>query len=244
MYGAGHDAGVVPRLAGELLGHAGGQPIHFTVIELHNDTLVDLLAPRVGPGVGGPGPTRRLEVRGGLDGTLAVVDGAREVVGTSLTVILAAVRSALARRQVAATAANATSSRSHVIVSFSIGEGRLTLVDFAGLERVKRSGAEGAALREAQKINQSLFSLSTVVDAFRRGSGTLASVARSSRLARLLCSALGGGVDSIFMVCVSPELESCDESVSALCFADRVRRIPSVSGGGPARATSAPPRIF
>ena len=42
---------------------------------------------------------------------------------------------------------------------------RLTLVDLAGSERIKRTGAMGATLAEAQKINLSLLELGNVISA-------------------------------------------------------------------------------
>lgn len=222
MYGSISDQGLVPRAAAELFGAAASEfPVRLSMVELHNETLRDLLAPR-----GQPAAT--LEVRGGAGGTMATIEGAREVAGTSLVALLAALRGGLARRQVAATRANATSSRSHVIVVFKVGAGQLMLVDLAGLERVKRSGVEGSHLKETQSINRSLTSLGDVVDALRRGAAHVP--VRNSRLARLMSGAFGGGAETAVVVCVPPGKDKCDEALAALIFAERVRRIPSAAG--------------
>ncbi len=69
------------------------------------------------------------------------------------------------RRQTRETKLNEYSSRSHTIVTIEITQrlqngaekiGRLNLIDLAGSEKVKVSGAEGAGLEEAKKINLSL----------------------------------------------------------------------------------------
>lgn len=221
MYGSMCDQGIVQRAAAELFGNSGGKPVWISMLELHNETLVDLLIPR-------GQNSHPLEVRGGSAGAMASIEGAREVPGLSLASLLVTIRGGLARRQVAATLANATSSRSHVIVVFGIGSGKLTLVDLAGLERVKRSGAEGSLLREAQCINRSLQSLGDVVEALRRGAQHVP--CRNSKLARLISGALGGGSQTTVVVCVAPGAGRCDEAITALCFAEKVRRIPTNAG--------------
>lgn len=219
MYGDARDPGIVPRAAAELLSCSGGRPIQLSMIELHNDSLVDLLAI---PGQ----PAPPLEVRGGSGGAMATIEGAREIEGSSVSSLLVAIQSGLSRRQVAATNVNAASSRSHLIVVFGVGNtgGRLTLVDLAGVERVKRSGAQGGVLREAQSINRSLQSIGDVVDALRKGASHIP--VRNSRLSRLISGALGGGAETAVVVCLATETENRDEAVAALCFAERVRRIP------------------
>jgi len=219
MYGGISDQGLVPRAAAELLGSAGSTPVYLSMLELHNETLSDLLVPR-----GQQAPA--IEIRSGPGGGMAAIAGAREVTG-SLVALLAAIRSGLTRRQVAHTMANATSSRSHLIVVFRVGNGQLTLVDLAGTERVKRSGVEGSHLREAQSINRSLNSLSEVVEALRRGAAHVPS--RNSKLARLVTPALNGSTHTAVIVCVPSCAEKCDEAVAALCFAERIRRIPAAA---------------
>jgi len=244
MYGDSADPGLVPRAASELLMHAGGLPVRVSMLELHNDLLVDLLLPPMSS-VPSPPATRSaverrpspppLEVRGGGCASMATIEGAREVAGTSVASILTTVRIGLARRQVAETRLNATSSRSHLIVVLAVGSGRLTLVDLAGVERVKRSGVEGTMLRQAQCINRSLQSLGDVIEALRRGSAHVPY--RNSLLSRIVSGALGGGAETAVVVCITPTHECRDEAVTALCFAERLRRIPAASGNNP-NATS------
>lgn len=225
MYGDARDPGLVPLAAAELLTFSGGRSIRISMLELHNDNLADLLLPR-------GQPAAPLEVRGGIGGSMASIEGAREVEASSITSVLTTIRGGLARRQVASTLRNASSSRSHVIVVLRLPRegGCVTLVDLAGVERVKRSGAEGSILKEAQSINKSLHSLSDVVDALRRNAAHVP--VRNSRLARLLSGTLSGGAETTFVVCVAPGAAQRDEAVAALCFADRVRRVPAAASTG------------
>lgn len=71
-----------------------------------------------------------------------------------------------ARRRVAATALNASSSRSHALFRARLSNGgTLTMVDLAGSERSKRANTDGAALREGAAINASLSALGACVRA-------------------------------------------------------------------------------
>ncbi len=79
---------------------------------------------------------------------------------------------------------------------------KLTLVDLAGSERIKRTGAEGARVKEGININKGLFVLGQVVSALselgqrNNGSSTLNQHShipyRDSKLTRLLQDSLGG----------------------------------------------------
>jgi kinesin family protein C2/C3 len=213
MHGNAREPGLVIRTAAELMTHG---EVELSMIEMHNDNMLDLmLSPGHAPA--------SLEIRNCGNGLQVV--GCQKVRCTTVMALLTGIRTGLTRRQVAETKVNSKSSRSHVIVTLHVGSGNVMLIDLAGLERVKRSGAEGSVLREAQSINKSLQSLSEVVDALRRGAAHVP--CRNSRLARLMSGTLGGGMETKVIVCVSPNPETRDESVAALCFAERVRRIPA-----------------
>ena len=132
------------------------------------------------------------------------------------------------KRATASTHMNSVSSRSHAICTLNVtiapnldsteneeNEGdvsprgsssshgmkaKLTLVDLAGSERIKRTGAEGARMKEGININKGLFVLGQVVSALselgqRVGSSLNANAHipyRDSKLTRLLQDSLGG----------------------------------------------------
>ena len=88
-------------------------------------------------------------------------------------------------------------------VEYAVTTSKISLIDLAGSEDVGRSGATGATLAEAKKINTSLLALGNVIHALTRpdggGAGGLASHVpfRDSVLTRLLqvsvCVGSGGG---------------------------------------------------
>lgn len=90
----------------------------------------------------------------------------------------ATLEDALKERTIAATAANATSSRAHTLVQLSVtrstpGAGgvvtetcaRIDLVDLAGSERANATGAKGRRLEEGSSINRSLSALGNCIRA-------------------------------------------------------------------------------
>jgi predicted nucleic acid-binding Zn-ribbon protein len=133
---------------------------------------------------------------------------------------------------------NEYSSRSHSILMVDVVStekgaspvcGKLFLVDLAGSERVEKSGVTGAALKEAQYINKSLSALGDVMEALDQKSKHIPY--RNSKLTYLLQDSLGGNSRTMMIVTICPTELSSDESLFALQFATRVRRINL----GPAR---------
>ena len=181
--------------------------------------------------------------------------------GTDVDAILAR---ANARRAVGATGLNADSSRSHLIIALSLERPRtaisskLFLVDLAGAEKVRRSGAAGSRLDEACGINKSLSALGNVVAALTAAEGAekTASAAerndaslprvfcessaaresphphvpyRDSKLTRLLQEALGGDARATLVTCLSPNAADAAESLSTLRFGARARNVVGVA---------------
>ncbi|KAL3811732.1 hypothetical protein ACHAXA_009506, partial [Cyclostephanos tholiformis] len=112
---------------------------------------------------------------------------------------------------------------------------KLTLVDLAGSERIKRTGAEGARVKEGININKGLFVLGQVVSALselrqrKNGSSTLNQHShipyRDSKLTRLLQDSLGGKSRTVMLACIAPAESNIEESINTLRNAERTRNI-------------------
>jgi hypothetical protein len=163
--GIAHESGIVPRAFARLLDareslRSAGVDISLSVscCQLYCEMIHDILD-----------PSRRnlsiRECRGDVGSGGVFVQGLSSVPLTDLAQGLELLQSADAHRTVAATALNATSSRSHAVYLVRVerrapagadGVGRemlsatLTLVDLAGSERVKRSGAMYQQLEESK----------------------------------------------------------------------------------------------
>ena len=174
--------------------------------------------------------------------------------GTDVDAILARANT---RRAVGATGLNADSSRSHLIIALALEcprtgvSSKLFLVDLAGAEKVRRSGAAGSRLDEACGINKSLSALGNVVAALtaaedaektaaaaeRNDADTNAGSAnarahvpyRDSKLTRLLQEALGGDARATLVTCLSPSAADAAESLSTLRFGARARNVVGVA---------------
>ena len=139
---------------------------------------------------------------------------------------------AFAARAVGATFANDQSSRSHAVFMLTLratnattGQavcGGLNLVDLAGSERLKRSGAEGDRLKEAQAINKSLAALGDVIAGLGAGKPGAHVPFRNSKLTWLLAPSLGGGAKALMVVALAPGADSAAESLCSLRFAAKV----------------------
>jgi len=149
---------------------------------------------------------------------------------------LEALMAAAARaRSVATTKMNAQSSRSHSVFMLhlhginedtgTIVEGSLNLCDLAGSERLDRSGAAADAkrLKETQAINKSLSCLGDVFNALGNGSPHVPY--RNSKLTYLLQDCLSGDGKALMFVNLSPTMESGNESLCSLRFAQRVNSV-------------------
>jgi kinesin family protein C1 len=138
-------------------------------------------------------------------------------------------------RSVASTKMNAVSSRSHSVFMLhlhgendedgTIVDGALNLCDLAGSERLDRSGAANDAqrLKETQSINKSLSCLGDVFTALSNGSTHVPY--RNSKLTYLLQDCLSGDGKALMFVNLSPTLESSNESLCSLRFAQRVNQV-------------------
>jgi len=142
-------------------------------------------------------------------------------------------QTAQSNRTAGVTDMNAHSSRSHMLLvvdvrGFNVPAnieyiGKLYLVDLAGSERVKKSGATGQALLEAQNINQSLSALGNCMQALQQKNKFVPY--RDSTLTDIMTNALGGNAKTVMFINCCPTAEHAFETVSSLKFAERVGKV-------------------
>lgn len=207
------------------------------MLEIYNDEVYDLL------GTAGAtmaekkenavksGGKASLEIRRTPEGRVDVPNLTKESVD-SIDEVMELLRRGNANRATASTDLNEHSSRSHMVLSVDVvsgvgeassNKGTLYLVDLAGSERVRKSNVEGDNLKEAGFINKSLSALGNVMEALDRKASHVPY--RDSKLTYLLQNSLGGNSRTMMIVTICPMHNAHDESVHALQFATRVRRI-------------------
>jgi kinesin family protein C2/C3 len=128
---------------------------------------------------------------------------------------------------------NEHSSRSHSIVQVFLNsvnvvtgakaKGKLNMIDLAGSERVGKSGATGARLKEAQNINKSLSALGDVIQARCNKQGHVPY--RNSTLTHMLQDSLEKDSKTLMFGCLSPAAFNSEESVCTLNWAARARTV-------------------
>jgi len=242
-FGGGHnnnnnnnDLGYAFRASQDLMERMpAGTRIAVSCLEIYMENIYDLLCSEHTEATG-------LALREMPNGSVYVPDLTKVYVKTQAE-IQKLWRRAEAKRAVAATLMNQRSSRSHCILQISVEQpnGLLALfnvVDLAGSERVKRSGATGTVLNEAQSINKSLFTLARVINllasvvAPSTASSTASSTAtpthipyRDSKLTRLLQDSLGGTAKTAMIITVLSTSDSAEETLSSLRFAVRCKSV-------------------
>ena len=172
-----------------------------------------------------------LEIRRNKEGRIEVPNLTKEPVN-NIDDVFTLLEKGNKHRATAATSLNQTSSRSHMVLWVDVhsgyegqdgNKGTLFLVDLAGSERVKKSEVEGDHMKEAGHINKSLSALGNVMEALDRKASHVPY--RDSKLTYLLQDSLGGNSRTMMIVAVTPIDFAYDESIHALQFATRVRRI-------------------
>ncbi|XP_078443913.1 kinesin-like calmodulin-binding protein (ZWICHEL) [Wolffia australiana] len=232
IYGSENNPGLTPRATTELFRiiKRDSKKLSFSLkvymVELYQDTLVDLLLPR-------NAKRSKLEIKKDSKG-MVTVENVTVISITKYEELKAIILRGSEQRHTAGTQMNIESSRSHLILSIiiestnlqtqSVARGKLSFVDLAGSERVKKSGSAGHQLKEAQSINKSLSALGDVI-------GALSSDAqqhipyRNHKLTMLMSDSLGGNAKTLMFVNVSPAEYNLEETNNSLTYATRVRSI-------------------
>lgn len=224
--------GIIPRAVAQIFQHIDGAQdgeeftIRVSFMEIYREQVKDLLCPS-----SGNLKVRETPARG------VWVEGITEKSVINAAEVMECLRQGAASRSTSATQMNDTSSRSHSLFVLSVQQklkdgstrsGKLNLADLAGSEKVGKTGATGATLEEAKKINQSLSALGNCINALSSSGGGASNVHipyRDSKLTFILRESLGGNTKTKLMVCASMHEFNLEETVSTLRFAQRAKAI-------------------
>ena len=244
---ASSDRGLVARAAEEIFARARaegpGVETRVTVgfVQIYNEEVYDLLVDE-SERPGGTTTPLRLVDRGGA----TRCEGASARAAESAEDVTALLATAMRRREVANQRLNASSSRSHAIVTlyvrretFSPGAGsrvaasKLSFADLAGSERAKRTGASGARAAEAGHVARSLSALGNCVHVLAERDGSRHDDAghvpyRDSKLTRLLRDCFGNGRRASLLVTCSPDPRRAGDTTATLRFGQRAMRVETV----------------
>jgi len=136
-------------------------------------------------------------------------------------------------RHVGSTKMNAESSRSHLIFAVLVevydkqtkktALGKFSFIDLAGSERAGKTGATADRLKEAMSINKSLSALGNVISALSTGEKFIPY--RDNKLTLVMSDSLGGNAKTLMFVNISPADYNCEETLTSLVYASRVKLI-------------------
>lgn len=236
VLGHAQDPGLIPRLTRGLFDRGKQEVEELRVsasfLEIYNETLKDLLNPELKgrkplyvhqhPQLGVYVPHLTEAPVGTHEECMALLDFGSKIRATSQTNM------------------NSTSSRSHALftlrIAFPIHDGNqqrirsstLNLIDLAGSERVKKSGAAGQRMREGQNINSSLSVLGQVISKLAQGKSQHVPF-RQSKLTYLLTDALSGNSKTLMVAAISPAMSEMEETLGTLRFAQSVKKVRTVA---------------
>ncbi|KAM4860801.1 kinesin-like protein KIF28 [Thomomys bottae] len=233
MMGFGANKGLIPRVCEGLFQAVENREenqenqVTISMLEIYNEQVRDLLsrAPLAPPGGLRVREARQLGFY--VEGLTWVPCGSQEHLARLLA-------QGTRARTTASTRMNASSSRSHLLMTLqlkqvSLPEARtkqatIHLVDLAGSERQRWSGADGDRLREGARVNLSLANLGAVISALADaalGKKVGHIPYRASVLTKLLRAALGGNSRTTMIAAISPADICYEETLSTLRRAGR-----------------------
>jgi len=217
--------------------------IHVSCMELYNEELYDLLSSNTTSS-----SSSSLAINEDRRGNVNIPNLTEWKV-TNINELLKVIEIAEEKKTTGSTAMNERSSRSHTIFRIryevkkeedekenvgGVGRGSskkvvtttstLNLVDLAGSESVRLTGAKGVRQKEGGRINQSLLTLSRVLEKlgnkeYSSGGGHINY--RDSKLTRILKPSLSGNARMGAICCISPAMQYSEETKSTLDFATR-----------------------
>jgi len=232
MYGAPGQEGILSRTVTELFTVIGNNKDHYdytvkgSMLELYRNDLIDLLSK------GTDMSQEKLDLKTDKAGNTKV-PGLIEETCSDATALLSLLVRGQARRTVAATAMNAHSSRSHLVVYVRITSvnketqakvcSKLLMCDLAGSERLKKSQVTADIQKESIEINRSLTALGDVIEALTKKQKEVPY--RNHKLTQLMRDSIGGSSKTLMFVNVSPAISNMDETVSSLKYATRAKKV-------------------
>ena len=212
-------------------------------IEVYNEELVDLLLEKKSLNM----QSRSLSIREDVDGTVFLT-GVNEIVVSTFDEFMAALALGLENRSTFSTDVHLSSSRSHAIFTltmrqnkwidfnqelldeqgnqhgdFQVISSKLSFLDLAGSERLKRTGSTGDRQKEGISINTGLMALGNVIAALSEDKPHVPF--RESKLTRILQNSLGGNCVTLMIACISPDYDDLGETLNTLKYANRARII-------------------
>lgn len=205
--------------------------IRVSYLEVYNEQIKDLLN------------TEPTQIKIQYDSKLGtVLSGVMEQVVLNAQQVIALLKAGDAHRHVGNTDMNEKSSRAHTLLKIIVESKKrcdsmdipvqvsvLNLVDLAGSENAKMTNSTGDRAREAKCINQSLLTLSVIIQRLsneKSGASFKQYLPyRDSKLTRLLQSSLSGKAQIAIICAISPTLKCVDESHNTLKFAARAKTI-------------------
>lgn len=230
--------GIIPRLANSLFEFIDSNASNTNIesennyeyivkasfLELYNEEIRDLLCIKTSP--------KQLIIKEDKKGNINIPALSEHIVCDSKDCIELLWKGSL-NRKVGSTYQNDVSSRSHAIfilnitktnsITKQIQNFKISIVDLAGSEKLKKSGATGERMKEGISINSGLFSLSKVVMALSEDQKHIPF--RDSKLTRLLKDSLGGNSLTLMIACISPCEANIEETINTLNYASFARNI-------------------
>jgi hypothetical protein len=246
MVGPPNDFGIIPRVCKEMFSRIEKDSetmfrVEASMMEIYNEVVRDLFNPTNPSNSKGGLKVRENPISG------PYVEGLENCVVHNYDEIHDLMEEGNKMRTIAKTNMNDTSSRAHTIFQLiftqqraivgEMGEttvservSRISLIDLAGSERVSKTGATGARLKEGSAINVSLTTLGNVINKLAEMSEAVNKKKvfvpyRDSTLTWLLKDSLGGNSKTIMIAAISPSDFNYEETLSTLRYANRAKNI-------------------
>ncbi|XP_044767165.1 kinesin-like protein Nod [Coccinella septempunctata] len=209
--------GIIPRALDDFFSYDNGEvDVHVSFMEIYNERVYDLLKSNNET----PLPLKGFRVEGLSKQKVFNIYEAKSFLKLGGK-----------KRHTGETKQNMFSSRSHAIFSieFTVDHGnkqtcaKLNLVDLAGSESVKKTGTQGNSFQEGININKGLLCIGQVMTAL---SSNLSYIPyRQSIITTILQDSLNRNNYISLIACVKCDIEDANESIQALEFAQRVKKM-------------------